>query len=69
MRSLSFAGDHITFCVPLFGSDRSVSGRIMKVAWRRQVEERGRQRIRWRDGIEREMRQLGLDGVDARDRI
>ena len=43
----------------------------VKTAWERPVEgrrSRGRQRIRWRDGIERDMRQLNLVEGDATDR-
>ena len=43
----------------------------VKVAWRSQVEgrrSRGRQRIRWRDVIERDLRMLGLQEQDVEDR-
>lgn len=43
----------------------------VKVAWRSQVEgrrSRGRQRIRWRNVIERGLKLLGLQEQDAKDR-
>ena len=43
----------------------------VKVAWRSQAEgrrSRGRQRVRWRDVIERDLRLLGLQKQDAEDR-
>ncbi len=43
----------------------------VKVAWRNEVEgrrTRGRQRMRWRDGVQRDMEQLDLEEQDAQDR-
>lgn len=44
----------------------------VKKAWREPIKgkrSRGRQRIRWRDGVERDMRELNLTEGDAQDRV
>ena len=44
----------------------------VKVAWRHPIEGRrtvGRQRIRWRDIVERDLRVLNLREEEAQDRI